>query len=184
MTIQQAARRPSLKSVRLSQGQLRRILDLSTADPILRDLHDVVVIISNTGIRAGELRELRWCDVDLQARKLAFTVPMNPRMRSVHLDPETLQVLESRCERQSDAEYVLGESRRALLHRVSRQLRSVCDGIGVHGVTLHVLRHTFATLLEDAGINCVVLKDLMGHHSFKTTLRYFKLRAPRKRAVR
>jgi integrase len=154
MTIQQVTSRPSLKSVRLSQSQLRRILDLSAEDPTLRDLHDVTAIISNTGIRAGELRELLWADVDLQACTLTFTTSKNPGMRSVPFGPNTLRVLHARCGHQLGAEYVLGASPRALLHRVSRQLRAVCDGIGIHGVSLHVLRHTFATRLVNANLNC------------------------------
>jgi integrase len=181
MTIQQATRRPSLKSDRLSKGQLRRLLDLSIADPTLRDLHDVVMIVSNTGIRPGELRDLLWTDVDLQGCKFTVAEKKNARMRSVPLGPQTLQVLQSRRERQPDPAYVLGESPLGLLHRVSVQLRTVCDRLGVRGVSLHVLRHTFAKRLVNANVNCVVLKDLMGHSSIKTTLRYFKLTSTRRK---
>jgi integrase len=64
MSTQQANCRPSSKSHLLSQEQLQRILVLLTEDPTLRSLHDVVVFMSNTGIRAGKLPELRWADVD------------------------------------------------------------------------------------------------------------------------
>lgn len=179
MTIQQGTRRPSSKSVRLSQRQLRRILDISTADPTLRDLHDVVMIVSNTGIRPGELRDLLWADVDLQGCKLTVAEKKNARMRSVPLGPQTLQVLQSRREREPDATYVLGVSPLGLLRRVSVQLRTDCDRLGLRGVSLHVLRHTFANRLVNANVNCVVLKYLMGHSSIETTLRHFKLTKPR-----
>jgi site-specific recombinase XerD len=39
----------------------------------------------------------------------------------------------------------------------------------------HCLRHTFATLLLNAGVQLEVLKDLMGHRSIQMTLRYAQL---------
>jgi integrase len=38
--------------------------------------------------------------------------------------------------------------------------------------TFHDLRHTFGTRLADAGVDVVKIKELMGHASIVTTLRY------------
>jgi integrase len=179
MTIRKTTRRTTLKSFRLSQGQLRRILDLLAADPTLTDLYDLVMIVSNTGIRSGELRGLQWADVDLQGCKLTVTDKKSARTRTVPLESQTLQVLQSRRERQPDAAYVLGESPLGLLRRLSVELRTVCDRLGVCGISLHVLRHTFIKQLVDANVNGVLLKNLMGHSSIKTTQRRFKLTKPR-----
>lgn len=181
MSTQQATRRPSLKCFWLSQSQLRRILELSTEDPTLRDLHDVAVFISNTGIRLRGLRELLWTDIDLQGRKLVVADLKNACMRSVPFGPKTLQMLQSRREHHPDAEYVLGESPLGLLRRVSRQLRTVCEGIGVRGVTLRVLRHTF--FLRLAGWNVESCRTFDGNklpsvwRSFLTEDQRFKMAA-------
>jgi integrase len=145
MPIQQLAPLPPKKIApwTLSHDQLSRILDLSEVDQSMRDLHEVVTILSNTGIRAGELRQLRWADIDFYGRKLVIVHTKKSFVSSVRLGPQTLRILELRREREPEAEYVLGNSPRALLVRVSRQFRTVCDGIGVSGVSLHVLRRTF-----------------------------------------
>jgi hypothetical protein len=141
----QPARRPPMKIApcTLSHDQLSRIMDLLEKDQSMRDLHEVVTILSSTGIREGELRRLRWADVDFHGHKLVIVDSKGSSVRSVPLRPQTIQILEMRREREPAAEYVLGKAPRGFLDRVSRQFRSVCDGIGVSGVTLHLLRRTF-----------------------------------------
>jgi site-specific recombinase XerD len=36
--------------------------------------------------------------------------------------------------------------------------------------TWHCLRHTYATILYDAGVDVLTAKDLLGHEDVKTTL--------------
>ncbi len=75
MSIQATTRRSSVKSDlrTLSTAQLRLLLDFTDKDQSIRDLHDVAMIISNTGLRAGELGQLRWIDVDFERRALCIT---------------------------------------------------------------------------------------------------------------
>lgn len=146
MTIRKTTRRPSMNTApqALTDDQLRRILDLSTKEPTLRDLHEVATIISSTWIRPGELTRLRWTDVDILRRTLIVnsTNSKSGCMRLLPCEPKTLEILATRREREPDAEHVLGGSPRELLRSVSDQLSTVCAGIGVHGVTLHLLRRT------------------------------------------
>jgi len=41
-----------------------------------------------------------------------------------------------------------------------------------YNFTFHDLRHTFGTRLADAGVDVVKIKELMGHASIVTTMRY------------
>ncbi len=45
----------------------------------------------------------------------------------------------------------------------------------LEGVTLHTLRHTFASQLVMAGVPLRDVQELMGHRSFETTLQYAHL---------
>src|SRR5258708_4202117 len=80
----QPARRPSMKIApcTLSHDQLSRIMDLSEKDQSMRDLHEVVTILSSTGIREGELRRLRWADVAFHGHKLVIVDSMGSSVRS------------------------------------------------------------------------------------------------------
>ena len=54
-----------------------------------------------------------------------------------------------------------------------RALRNA--GLEDSGVTLHTLRHTFASQLVMAGVNLREVQQLMGHQDYSTTLRYAHL---------
>ena len=58
---------------------------------------------------------------------------------------------------------------------VQYTLAAWCKKLGLDHINVHRLRHCYATKLANAHIDGRILKDLMGHASFTTTNRYFKL---------
>ncbi len=54
-------------------------------------------------------------------------------------------------------------------------LRTTVAKAGLQNVTLHTLRHTFASELTIAGVPLRYVQELMGHQSFQTTLQYAHL---------
>ena len=125
-----ARRKPRVHSwATLSNEQISKILSLSERDPLVHDIRDVVLIATGTGIRAGELRDLQWTDVDLSRREL--TIRSNSgSIRKVPLGDETLGVFEARRARQPELELVLGVSPRRVIERVSRKLAVLSKSIG------------------------------------------------------
>jgi integrase len=124
-------------------GEIRHILSVSRDDPQMNDLHDVVAIILETGIRKGELEELRWSDADLDHSQLVVRSPKCGKIQIVLLRPETVRILKSRRENRHESEFVLGSSPRNLLCRVTRQLRDLCEKNGVNRISLHDLRRAY-----------------------------------------
>jgi integrase len=55
---------------------------------------------------------------------------------------------------------------------MSRNLSAACREAGITDFRFHDLRHTFGTRLADAGVDVVKIKELMGHASIVTTMRY------------
>jgi len=148
----------------LSLDELRRILAISAEEPNLRDLHDLMTIISTTGIRTGELRELRWTDVDSIRRRVV--IGKNSKsgyLRYVPFGRRTYQMLEARRERGPDLEYVFGKSPRAFLVRSSRQLWKVSETIGVEHISLSALRNTFFVRWVQSGKSIDALCLISGH---------------------
>ena len=43
---------------------------------------------------------------------------------------------------------------------------------GLSGVTWHTFRHTFASRLTRSGVDLVTVKELLGHSTITTTMRY------------
>lgn len=136
------------------------------------------------GLRAGEVRALRLADVD-QGRRQLRVMGKGGRERIVPVDgaffadlaaylrlerpgglatPECFVVL-----RGPTTGRPLSEAGLRSVFRYHRQ-RS-----GALRVRPHRLRHTYGTELASAGIDLLVLRDLMGHASPETTGRYVHL---------
>lgn len=50
------------------------------------------------------------------------------------------------------------------------QLYKLCDACGISHISMHVLRHTYATRAIERGVNPKVLQVLLGHSSLQTTM--------------
>jgi len=72
-------------------------------------------------------------------------------------------------------EYVFTHQGRKLKSSVKKSLRTVLKKTGLANVTLHTLRHTFASQLVIGGVSLREVQELMGHQSFETTLQYAHL---------
>jgi integrase len=55
---------------------------------------------------------------------------------------------------------------------IKKAFSAACREAGVTNFTFHDLRHTFGTRLADAGVDVLKIKELMGHASIVTTMRY------------
>jgi integrase len=136
-----------------------------------------IIILVNTGIRRGELFNLRWQDVDLKAKKLRVWpyegfVPKGKRPRSIPLNSEALKILRDIKKQAGDSEFVFRPYNN--LHTLRRQFTNLAKELGMGG-TLHDLRHTFASHLAMEGVPIPVIKELLGHSDISTTMIYAHL---------
>jgi integrase len=52
-------------------------------------------------------------------------------------------------------------------------LRRCCERAGIRACTFHELRHTYATLLIEAGRPLTDVRNLLGHRYYSTTANYY-----------
>ncbi|MBT8227053.1 MAG: tyrosine-type recombinase/integrase [Dactylosporangium sp.] len=146
----------------------------------------MVLLMLLGGLRSAEIRGLRLADVDMGLRRVRV-LGKGGRERVVPVDPAFFAELAAylRTERPKEcrtpecfvvlrgatAGHAMTE---AGLRRVFRTHRG---NPGAGRVRPHRLRHTYGTGLADAGIDLLVLRDLMGHASPETTAGYVHLSA-------
>ncbi|HKQ89268.1 MAG TPA: site-specific integrase [Blastocatellia bacterium] len=136
-------------------------------------LHDIAVLMLETGMRPEELYRLRVESVNLEDRHI-----FNPRgktkaaRRTLPLTRRAADLLKNRLQtiegdyvfpREDDPSKPMG--RVNYLHRKALKDSSVL-------FRLYDLRHTFATRAAEAGVDLVTLAALLGHSKIQMVLRY------------
>lgn len=125
------------------------------------------------GLRVSELRNLDRTDVDLVDRRVLVRHGKGDKDRVVPLHVRAAAAIEDYLGTRTDEERALFLSRhgcrisvRAVQRLVLRLARS--KGLDKH-ITPHTLRHTFATLMLDRGVDLRRIQELLGHSSITTT---------------
>ena len=153
-------------------------------------LVDVVRFAVGTGLRLGELCNLRWSAVNLTTGFLAVKNANGFKTKTRHERPvyvtgEAREVLERLNQaRTSEADdYVFkgtskqeGSKDKLNEEYVSKRLLYYARKAKLHdGIHFHSLRHTFASWLVMGGMDLYKVKELLGHASIETTMRYAHL---------
>jgi integrase len=144
---------------------------------------DYLLTLLFTGLRKNEAAQLRWCDIDLEARTLKIDDPKN---RQPHMLPLTdfLQDIFVRRWQQRKNDYVFpGLSTKPYIDDCRTYVAAVSQRSGV-SFRLHDLRRTFITIAESLDIPYYAIKRLANHRdSSDVTVGYIisgveRLRAP------
>jgi integrase len=136
-------------------------------------LRTLVTVAIYSGPRRGELLKLRWSNVDFDLNAINFTETKTNKDRSVPMDPIVREALSELRDSAGHAEYVFTNPVTGTRYtEIRKSFSAACREGGITDFTFHDLRHTFGTRLADAGVDVVKIKELMGHSSIVTTMRY------------
>ena len=164
----------------LNKGEILRLMEAAKESYI----YPIIMTALHTGMRKSELLNLKWSDIDfhqctvtVQAKDDWHT--KNYKSRTLQLTPSLYEVLrEHRNQHLSSgiqSGYVFTYCGKRIRCHIKKSLKTVLRKARLEGVTLHTLRHTFASQLAMAGVSLKEIQELMGHLSFETTLQYAHL---------
>lgn len=157
--------------------------DIRTLLPMIKQLRDraIVLLLLRTGMRIGELLNLKMADIDLKDKKIDIVEAQKNRVgRVVYFSKDAARALNKWLKkRDPDQEYIFyGQKGNPLSYETARSMFLYYihqAGLADKGYTLHCLRHTFSSELLNAGMRLECLQQLLGHTSIEVTRIYARL---------
>lgn len=157
---------------------------------------DAFILALHTGLRMGELIGLQKGDIDFEAKRLY--VQRNAQMvgkrnadgsrasgrrtvlsttktysgTTISLNSTALDAVQRLCDSHPESEQVIcGVRGGQVTHeRFERSFYRVLDNCGIRRTGVHSLRHTFASMLFEQGVDIKTISTLLGHASVKITM--------------
>ncbi len=138
-------------------------------------LKPIVITALNTGMRKGEILNLKWDNVELRNCFILLDITKNGDRREIPIN-ETLRGVLQRLTRRLDIPYVFFDSMTGKPYKdVKRSFKTALRKAGIRDFHFHDQRHTFASHLVMSGVDLTTVKELLGHKTLTMTLRYSHL---------
>ncbi|MEO8762186.1 MAG: site-specific integrase [Bacteroidia bacterium] len=160
--------------------KLPTVLSLEEVEAMLNSLTNIkhktmLALIYSAGLRRGELLYLQIKDVDSKRMLLSIKSAKGNRDRVVPLSQTALQLLRAYYKEFAPSTYLFegqkgGKYTETSLEEVFHKAKKLAK-IN-KSVSLHALRHSYATHLLEGGTNLRYIQELLGHKSPKTTQIY------------
>ncbi|MFC1482785.1 tyrosine-type recombinase/integrase [Candidatus Margulisiibacteriota bacterium] len=150
----------------------------------------IVIIALNLGLRANEISNLKWEDVDFKRNEVTIQAKhsKNKKQRIIPLNIEATKMLAFLRNNFIDYNnnkfyerelwqmiYVFCDKEGRKIKSFTKSFNRAVKKSGLENVTLHTLRHSFASHHIMSGTSLETVKELMGHSDIKTTLIYTHL---------
>jgi len=177
-----------VSSVKIPRADNKRLrfLTLTEARELLtalkarnETLYCMALLSLHSGLRAGEMRALRWGDVNFERKTLILKDTKSGRTRMAFLTADGFLILKE-MDRKSPEDFVFQGKGGKMLGEISRIFNEVVDNLrfneGINDrrqkVVFHTLRHTYASWLVEHGVDLYTVKELLGHCTIGVTERY------------
>ncbi|OGH17129.1 MAG: hypothetical protein A3C30_03440 [Candidatus Levybacteria bacterium RIFCSPHIGHO2_02_FULL_40_18] len=157
----------------LSPLEYRALRDAASGDP---RIYAIVEVLLQTGIRIGELANIRVEDVSdsvLTVRPYEGhpqrTVPLNKRAKDA-----LKRYLSARPQSANDHFFVTKTGRPFLVRNIRDAIERYFKRAGIESAKINDLRHTFVAHHLKHGISMVFLSKVLGHKRLSSTERYLQ----------
>jgi len=164
--------KPKKLPIVLTKEEVKSILDAT---------HNIkhktlLALLYSGGLRIGEALSMRVTDVDSKRGLLFVRSAKGKKDRYTLLSVKILDMLRTYYKQYKPKKYLFeGRDHDSYSNTTAREVLAQAvkrAGIFKQGITLHTLRHSFATHLLENGTDIRYIQELLGHNSPKTTMIY------------
>ena len=144
---------------------------------------DMALLSLHTGLRFGEITNLKGHDLDFQNDLITVTDAKNKQARKAYMTGAVKEMLQRRAP-EVPADLVFTDRvHGGRINIVSQTFRKTVEDLGFNKgvkdtrqrVTFHTLRHTFGSWLAIQGTPILTISQLIGHKTLAMTQRYSHL---------
>lgn len=130
-------------------------------------LRSLLIVALHTGMRRGEILELKWQNVDLLKRVVRIVKSKNGEKRTTPMSNTLFNLFKSMNVRDISGRVfpISGSSLRQAFDKIVAKA-------SLDDFRFHDIRHTFATRLVQNGVDLYKVKELLGHKTITMTMRY------------
>jgi len=164
-----------VKMFKEPKGRLR-YLSLFEIDRLLKELkgmdRSIVITALNTGMRKGEILNLKWGDIDLVNGFINIENTKSGEARGIPINDQLKQEL---LNIQRYGNFVFSKKDGRPYGNPRKGFESALKRTGIENFRFHDLRHTFASHLAMNGEQLLTIASLLGHKSINMTMRYSHL---------
>ncbi|MBE6910358.1 MAG: site-specific integrase [Ruminococcaceae bacterium] len=144
-----------------------------------------------TGLRKGELTALLWEDVDVETKTISvskqavgvkgggvkITRPKTETsIRKIAIPQQVVDLLVAEHEKHPDSPYLFTSPVTGKMYHpdsIVNMHKRILESTGLEHIRLHDLRHTFATLALQNGVDIKTVSGMLGHYDAGFTLRTY-----------
>lgn len=134
------------------------------------------MVAYDAGLRISEILNLRAEDIDSQRMVIRIRQGKGKKDRYARLTPGLLRLLREYWREHRPETWLFPGASKQKRYDVAtpgQLLKKACRKAGISKrVSMHTLRHTFATHLLEAGTNLRVIQQMLGHEKIQTTCLY------------
>jgi site-specific recombinase XerD len=168
-------KKPKTLPVILSRDEVKALL----LAPRYLKHRAILATLYATGVRVSELCHLQGTDIDSKRMVIHVRQGKGSKDRFVMLSEQLLAILRAywRTERPQGWLFPGLDPDQPITPRsLQRACRATAEAAGLgKTVTVHTLRHCFATHLLERGVDIRVIQDLLGHRHITATSRYARV---------
>jgi len=153
----------------LSEGEVRRLFEN------LSNLKHkaMLMLVYSAGLRVGEVVRLHWEDLDEERGMIHIRGGKGKKDRYTLLSGIVVQALQQYWKVYQPREWLFegeGPGKQYSIRSAEQVFKKAARLAGISkDVSIHSLRHAFATHMLEQGTDLRYIQDLLGHESIKTT---------------
>ena len=149
----------------LDREEIARLINASTGY-----LRAMIVLALNTGMRRGEIFNLRWSDVDFVEDYIYIKKTKSNVMRKIPMNSVARSTLKN-IERENELVFPSPKTKLPFKD-IWPVFQKVCKKAGIKDLRFHDLRHSAATIMVMSGVDLVTVSQILGHSTIQMTMRY------------